>query len=129
MRDDIEVAENYFTGDFVIGGEVVGNRAGETRPLLDRYRTRRPAMVPRMHPSVPERESDVQASKFRRNSPREAMLEPVETSAYLIELSGLMRVGVETQIRHQRVAGLRVSHHHRASPFKVGFRPCCVPTR
>jgi hypothetical protein len=40
------------------------------------------------------------------------MLEPVESPADCIVLRSFVRIGVETQIRYERIPRLHVIHHH-----------------
>jgi hypothetical protein len=64
-----------------------------------------------MNPAVPERQSDVKTSELGCGTAREAMLEPVESSAHRIELTRIMRFRVETKVRHQGITGLQIVHH------------------
>ena len=64
-----------------------------------------------MNPAVSESERHMQAPELRSGPARETMLEPVESAAHSIELPGIVRIGVETKIRHERIARFRIIHH------------------
>ena len=69
-------------------------------------------MIPRMNPAVPERESDVKTSELGCGTAREAMLEPVESSTYSVELTGIVCIRIESKIRHKGISRLHIVHHH-----------------
>ena len=114
MGDDVEVPEDFRTHEIAIGLEVGDDFAREDGPLRLRNRPRRPSMVSRVHPAVPECQRDVQSPEVRCGSNRKAVLESVEAPADRVILPCFLRRGVLKQLRDKHVSRFGIVHQHES---------------
>jgi hypothetical protein len=112
MGDDIEVSKHRRIGRITIRLKICDDRARQSRPLRLGDRSRRPSMISRVHPSVPEGQRDVQPSKLRFRSRWKLMLDCVETPADGVVFSPFVRNCVLKQMRDKRIPRFGVIHRH-----------------
>ena len=120
MGNDVEVLDDFRRRNLPIRFEIVGDCTRKLRPFRNSDRPRRPAVVSRVYPAIPERERDVKLAELRRSAFREPMLDRVEAATDGIVLLCIVSERILSELRHQSIASFSVVHH---ASLIINLRP------